>query len=144
MTLFRQLRERFHDDWCSRCTKEMEIERKQLYAMPEQLVGHYVSHTDAEYYKTHLTPVTRKADIPPGMYACGLILYRCPYCGHTAVKLTAFLPVRGEEMISEALYFEDCSLDQFLRDTALEFPEPPQPNAPDTMDGRRVIRPERF
>lgn len=143
MELFRHFRGKFHDDWCSRCTKQMEIERKQLYAMPGQLVGHYVSHSDAEYYKSHLTPVRCKADIPTGMYACGLILYRCPYCGHSAVKLSTFLPVRGVEKVEEAFYFEDCSLDSFLKETALETPEPPQAEATGTLSSRRVIRPNR-
>lgn len=140
MELFRRFREKFHDDWCSRCTKQMEIELKQLYAIPDQLVGHYVSHTDAEYYKTHLQPVRRKADIPAGMYACGLILYRCPWCGHSAVKLTTFLPVRGEEKVEEAFYFEDCSLDSFLKETALESPTSPEARSPGSLNSRRVIR----
>lgn len=144
MELFRRFREKFHDDWCSRCTKPMEIERKQLYAIPDQLVGHYVSHTDVEYYKTHLKPVRRKADIPTGMYACGLILYRCPWCGHSAVKLSTFLPVRGEEKVEEAFYFEDCSLDSFLKETALESLDPPEAKAPSTLNSRRVIRDTRM
>ena len=118
----------------------MEVERKQLYAMPEQLVGHYVSHSDPDYYKTHLTPVSRKGDIPTGMYACGLILYRCPHCGSTAVKLCAFLPVRGEEKIEECLYFDRRELDNFVRETAMEPQEPPQPRSPGELDSQQVIR----
>lgn len=118
----------------------MEIERKQLYAMPDQLVGHYVSHSDPNYYKTHLTPVSRKSDIPTGMYACGLILYRCPNCGHTAVKLSVFLPVREEEKVEECLYFDKHEMDDFVRQTTLELQEPPRPRAPGPLEGRRVIR----
>ncbi len=114
MAFFRKLREKFHDDWCSECTNEMEIIRRQLYAMPEQRVGHYVSHDEPEYYITHLVPVERKAEIPTGMYACGIIAYRCPQCGHRAVKLSAFLPVRDEEKVEQALYFEKGELDAFL------------------------------
>lgn len=118
--MFRRLRGKFHDDWCSRCTAPMDIVRKQLYAMPDQIVGHYVCHDDAEYYKTHLTAVARKADIPAGMYACGLIAYRCPNCGHRAVKVSVFLPVRDEEKPEQTLYFEQGELEGFLRESALE------------------------
>lgn len=114
MGFLRGLRHIFHDDWCSRCTSEMETIRKQLYAMPDQTVGHYVSHHDPEYYKAHLVPVKRKAEIPVGMYACGIITYRCPECGHRAVKLSIFLPVRDEEKPQEAIYFENGEMDDFL------------------------------
>lgn len=40
------------------------------------------------------------------MYACGLIAYRCPQCGHRAVKVSVFLPVRGEEKMEQTLYFD--------------------------------------
>ena len=114
MGLFRNFRQIFHDDWCSQCTAVMEVRRRQLYAMPEQTVGHYISHKEPEYYKKHLIPVEKKADIPTGMYACGIIAYRCPECGHRAVKLSIFLPVRGEEKSQEGLYFEAGELDDFL------------------------------
>ena len=35
MSLFRRMRHIFHEDWCSECLTEMEIVRKQLYAMPD-------------------------------------------------------------------------------------------------------------
>lgn len=142
--MFRKLRAKFHDDWCERCTQVMEVARKQLYAMPDQLVGHYVSHSEADYYKAHLTPVERKSDIPTGMYACGLTLYRCPNCGYTAVKVCAFLPVRDEEKIEECLYFDRGELDSFVRQTALEPAEPPQPRSPGELEGRRVIENVRY
>ena len=88
----------------------MEMTRKQLYAMPTQWVGHYVPHTDAEFYKRNLTLVKKKADIPVGMYACGLIAYRCPQCGHRTVKASIFLPVRGEEKMEPTLYFDQGEL----------------------------------
>lgn len=138
--MFRKLRAKFHDDWCGRCAKVMEIERKQLYAMPDQFVGHYVSHSDPNYYKTHLTPVGRKSDIPTGMYACGLILYRCPDCGFTAVKLCAFLPVRGEEKVEECLYFDKRELDDFVRQTSTQPQEPLQACPPGELSERRAIR----
>ena len=39
MGLFRRMRHIFHEDWCSECLAEMELTRKQLYAMPEQRVA---------------------------------------------------------------------------------------------------------
>lgn len=110
---FRKMRQIFHDDWCSRCTAEMEVIRKQLYMMP-MYVGHYVSHEEPEYYKKNLIPVSKKADIPTGRYACGAITYRCPNCGHRAVKLDIFLPVRGVEKREDARYYERGEMDDFL------------------------------
>lgn len=106
MGFFRRLRQNFHDDWCSECLSEMEVTRKQLYAMPDQRVGHYVPHEEPTYYSKGLIPVGKKAEIPTGMYACGLIAYRCPQCGHRAVKVSVFLPVRGEEKMEQNLYFD--------------------------------------
>lgn len=114
MGLFRNLREKFHDDWCSECTAEMEPIRRQLYALPTMTVGHYVCHEDPEYYKKHLVPVDKKAEIPTGMYACGITAYRCPQCGHRAVKLSVFLPVRDVEKAEQGLYFEHGEMDDFL------------------------------
>ncbi len=138
MALFRKLRERFHDDWCSACTAPMEIIRKQLYAMPEQLVGHYTAHSQPEYYMEHLLPVERKAEIPTGMYACGIIGYRCPQCGHRAVKLSVFLPVRGEEKVEQNLYFEHGELDALLWSPE-RTKQAPTPKAPDTMEAKQAI-----
>lgn len=122
----------------------MNVEHKQLYAMPDQLVGHYVSHSEPEYYKTHLVPVARKRDIPTGMYACGLTLYRCPNCGHTAVKVSVFLPVREEEKIEDGFYFQQRELDGFVRQSVLEQMEPPQRQFPGAMGEKRVIRDTRM
>lgn len=113
---FRAFRQIFHDDWCSQCTAEMEVIRKQLYMMP-QCVGYYVCHEEPEYYKNNLTPVSKKADIPMGRYACGAIAYRCPNCGHRAVKLDIFLPVRGMEKREDARYYEHGEMDDFLWQT---------------------------
>lgn len=140
MALFRKLREKFHDDWCSECTTEMEIIRKQLYAMPEQRVGHFVPHREPEYYIKHLIPVERKAEIPTGMYACGIIAYRCPQCGHRAVKLSAFLPVRDEEKVEQNLYFEHGELDPFLW-SADQAGRSPVGGAPEELGEKRVIQP---
>ena len=48
------------------------------------------------------------------MYACGIHVYRCPQCGHHAVKLTVFLPVRDQEKVEQLLYFEDGEMDDFI------------------------------
>ncbi len=117
MGLFRKLRSNFHDDWCSQCTSQMDEVRRRLYALPTASVGHYVSHTEPEFLKEHLVPVRKKADIPTGMYACGLIAYRCPQCGHRAVKASIFLPVRDMENYQDGAYFENGELDDFLWST---------------------------
>lgn len=116
MGFFRKARAVFHDEWCSQCLNEMDVVHKRLYALPMK-VGGYVSHTEPEYYKRNMTPVSKKADIPPGQYACGAIVYRCPNCGHRAVKLDIFLPVRGMEKREDARYYEKGELDDFLWQT---------------------------
>lgn len=139
MGLFRHLREKFHDDWCSECTLEMEVIRRQLYALPTMTVGHYVRHEEPEYYKKHLVPVGKKAEIPTGMYACGLTAYRCPQCGHRAVKLSVFLPVREIEKPEQALYFEQGEMDDFLWSVD-QIRESLHPKTVDSMDGQSAIR----
>lgn len=112
--MFRRLREKFHDDWCSQCTAVMEVAKKRLFALPTATVGHYTSHREAEYLIEHLVPVGKKAEIPTGMYACGLIAYRCPQCGHRAVKAEIFLPVRDQEKVEENILFEHGEVDCLL------------------------------
>lgn len=114
MGLFRKMRAAFHDDWCGKCQSEMRVANKQLYALPGVMVGHYVPHEEPEYYKNRLTKVSKKADIPTGMYACGIHTYRCPQCGHQAVKVTVFLPVRDDEKVEQVLYFDNGELDDFV------------------------------
>ena len=48
---------------------------RQLYMLP-MTVGHYCPHKDAEYYKRSLRRVARRAEIPPGIYACEGFVYR--------------------------------------------------------------------
>lgn len=139
MGFFRKLREKLHDDWCSECASEMETIRRQLYALPTMTVGHYVQHEDPEYYKKNLVPVTRKAEIPTGMYACGITAYRCPQCGHRAVKMQVFLPVRDVEKPEQGLYFEHGEMDDFL------WSSDPSGKLPGgqisgTMDGKSAVR----
>ncbi len=113
MKTLRKIRSFFHDDWCSECTDKMEVVRKQLYMLP-MTVGHYVSHQNASYYIKNLIKVEKKKDIPVGYYACGIHWYRCLKCGHQAVKLSIFLPVRDQEKQEEVFFFEKGEMDAFL------------------------------
>ena len=101
-------------DWCKDCKREMEKARGQLFALPSVSVGHYTEHTDAEFYRKNLYIVDGKADIPPGMYACGAVQYRCPECGRRVTVLDPFLPVREEEKHEGSIVFRDGELDDFL------------------------------
>lgn len=113
MGFFRKIRAVFHDDWCSKCQTKMEERKRQLYKLP-MMVGHYTSHEEADYYKKNLIKVNRKADIPIGQYACGMIVYECPECGHRPVKLSIFLPVRDQEKPEDAMYFENGEMNDFI------------------------------
>ena len=114
MGLIEKLLRKYQDDWCRDCKRAMEKARKQLFALPDMMVGHYVRHEDAGYYKKHLRTVEKKADIPTGMYACGAIQYRCPECGKRVTVMQPFLPVRGEEKHEIHVLFEHGELDDFL------------------------------
>ena len=105
---------KYQDDWCRDCKRAMEKNRKQLFALPDQSVGHYTEHKDPEYYKESLHLVDKKADIPPGMYAYGAIQYRCPECGKRVTVLDPFLPVRDEEKHEGSIVFQHGELDDFL------------------------------
>ncbi|MCM1257718.1 MAG: hypothetical protein NC307_07670 [Roseburia sp.] len=113
MGFFRKARQIFHDDWCSHCQSEMDVVGKQLYMLKDMMVGHYKTHEDAAYYKKNMVPVTSKAEIPTGVYACGMHQYRCPQCGHRAVKLTVFLPVRDMEKTEQILIFDKGEMEGF-------------------------------
>lgn len=105
---------RRRNDWCRGCRQEMERAREQLFALPSVSVGHYEEHKEAEFYRENLYLVDTKADIPPGMYACGAIQYRCPKCGKTVTVLDPFLPVRAEEKHEGTIAFRNGELDDFL------------------------------
>lgn len=111
MGLFDKLKSKLSGDWCKHCSVKMEESRRKLFAMPQMSVGHYADHEDSGYYLKNLVPVSKKADIPIGMYACGIIEYRCPQCGRTIVKACPFLPVRNEEKNEMPHIFENCELD---------------------------------
>ena len=114
MGLFYKLLVRFQDNWCKDCKCEMEKVRKQLFALPDMTASRDVDHKHPGYYKRELRIVDKKADIPPGMYACGAIQYRCPECGRRLTKLDLFLPVRDEEKHETPVLFEHGELDEFL------------------------------
>lgn len=114
MGLFRKMRSRSRKDWCTFCNVEMTLVKKQLYSMPCIRVGHYAPVEHIEFLKKQIVKVDRKAEIPTGTYACGMIQYRCPQCGHGIVELVLFLPVRDKEMVEQILYFENGELDGFL------------------------------
>ena len=114
MGLFDKLLAKYQDDWCGDCKCGMEKVRKQLFALPDMTVGHYVEHKDAGYYKRNLRMVDKKADIPSGMYACGAIQYRCPECARRVTVLDPFLPVRDEEKHEGTVVFRGGELDDFL------------------------------
>lgn len=114
MGLLDKLLARFQDNWCGDCKCEMEKVRKRLFALPDMTVGHYVECKDPAYYKRELRAVDKKEDIPPGMYACGAIQYRCPECGKRVTVMDPFLPVRGEEKHEGNVVFQNGELDEFL------------------------------
>ena len=113
MGILRKMCSIFHDDWCSKCQSQMSETGRKLYMLP-MTVGHYISHKDANYYRNNLIRVEKKADIPTATYACGAISYWCTKCGHRAVKLSIFLPVRDVEKYEDTIYFENGELDELL------------------------------
>jgi len=114
MGVFDTIKSKLRIDWCSSCHIEMDVEHKQLYALPDMTVGHYVRHENADYYKSHLIPIEKKAQLAPGVYACGLHVYRCSRCGRRVVNLTPFLPVRDQEKYEQNVAFENGELDDFI------------------------------
>ena len=48
------------------------------------------------------------------MYACGAVMYECPECGHRLVKLSIFLPVRGQEKYEDTVWFQNGEMDNFM------------------------------
>ncbi len=117
MGLFRKIKNRMREDWCSKCQDEMNLAGKQLYALPTMMVGHYIAHEDAAYYRNNLVPIRKKAEIPTGMYACGIHHYRCPLCGDHVYRLTVFLPVRDEEKLEQKLCYGYEEMGAFFEDT---------------------------
>lgn len=99
----------------------MEKGDSRLFALPRVSVGRYAERTDPEFYRENLYPVEEKGDIPPGMYACRAIQYRCAQCGGRTTRLDPFLPVRDREKREGSIVFWDGELDDFLwRDAVWE------------------------
>ena len=46
-----------------------------------------------------MTPIKSKEQIPTGLRACRLEVYRCSTCDKRQVEITDFLNVRGEEAV---------------------------------------------
>ena len=136
MGIFRKMRSVFHDDWCNLCQSEMDVLHRQLYALPDMTVDHYTSHDNPDYYRNHLIPVEKKAQIPAGVYACGLHVYRCPVCGHRRTKLTTFLPVRDQEKMEEILFFDHGELDGLVYQKDMGFAGFPDANGPEARLGK--------
>lgn len=113
MGFFRKMRGLFHDDWCPKCAKEMNLQEKQLFMLNET-VSHYVQHKDAKYFQDNLIKVNQKSDIPAGMFACGIKTYWCLSCNKKIVQLVVFLPVRDQEKYEDMVYFENGEMDAFL------------------------------
>lgn len=114
MGLVERWRRRRRADWCRKCKCEMERVDGRLFAMPGVSVGHYTERREPEYYREHLCPVEEKAEIPPGMYACGAARYRCPRCGRQLTLMDPFLPVREAEKHESLVLFSEGELDEFL------------------------------
>lgn len=114
MGLLNSFLRRNQPNWCRACKLEMEENDKQLFALPCMSVGHYVEHTDPEFYRENLYQVDQKADIPAGMYACGAIEFRCSKCGKRVTVLDLFLPVRDQEKHEGSVVFRNGELDDIL------------------------------
>lgn len=115
MGLLQKFKAALKDDWCGHCACAMDLQQKQLYALPSMTVGHYQTIEDPNYYLQNLVKVNKKAEIPVGIYACGTYLYNCPQCGKTVAKLVVFLPVRDQEQVDGAYLFENQTLIDFLK-----------------------------
>lgn len=114
MGLLNNFLRRHQPNWCRGCKREMEEAGRRLFALPSVSVGHYVEHTDPEFYEENLYIVDSKADIPPGMYACGAIQYHCAKCGRRVTVLDPFLPVRDQEKHEGDIVFWNGELDDIL------------------------------
>lgn len=113
MNIIKKIKSMFDDNICDKCGGVNDETYKQLYMLP-QTVGHYVSHKDPSYYKKNLIKVNKKADIPVGTYACGMIEFTCRECNRKCVRLVIFLPVRNQEKNEEVLYFFNGEFDDFM------------------------------
>ncbi len=118
MSIFKKAKAWLLDDWCTECVTQMNLRKKQLFCLP-MTVGHFTDYEDPHYYTTHLTKVSKKADIPVGVYACGAHLYQCPKCQKKLVKLTIFLPVRDQEQIDGIHVFDDPNIIKLIEECSI-------------------------
>lgn len=99
---------------CKICKSALEKRSETLYAMPRVYVGHYKEQTHGAWYRENLIPVESKAQIPTGVYAARVELWRCPQCGKEKAVIRPFLPVRGNEMAELPVTLEYLELSAFL------------------------------
>ncbi len=112
--LIRSIKAPFRDDWCKKCGRSMNHPHQRLFAITDMRVGHYESHTEIDYYRGALWPVTSRSEIPAGVYACRAEEFHCPRCGRRKVKLTIFLPVRHHDKPEEIITFDNGKALDFL------------------------------
>lgn len=74
-----------------------------LFLLPIHFGETYEDSED--YLLHHMRPIYGKEQIPTGMRACWLEVYRCERCDKRQVKITDFLDVRGEENIKGSYVF---------------------------------------
>lgn len=58
-----------------------------------------------EFLRRNMKPINSKEQIPTGMRACWLDVYRCRRCDKRQVQITDFLDVRGEENVKKCYNF---------------------------------------
>lgn len=114
MGIIKKFKAYFNDKACPECYEDMDIEKRQLFMFPA-MVGHYQHYDSPEYYLSNMVPVSQKADIPTGVYACGAIKYVCPKCGKKVVKLSVFLPVRDQEKYEDTIFFFNGEVDDLFK-----------------------------
>lgn len=114
MGFFQKAKAWLLDDHCTGCAVPMDTVKKQLYMLPNLIVGHYVAYDDPHFYESHMVQVNKKADIPTGFYACYAYVYQCPKCHKQVVKLKIFLPVRDQEQLEDTYLYEEPSLIKFV------------------------------
>lgn len=90
---------------CIHCkgTAEKEAGASYLFLIPVHFGEVY--ENPEEYLLTHMAPIEGKEQIPTGMRACRLEVYRCSACDRRQVEITDFLNVRGEESVKGSYEF---------------------------------------
>ncbi len=99
---------------CKVCKAILEKREERLYAMPGVYVGHYKEHPHGAWYRDNLVPIDSKAQIPTGIYAARVELFKCPRCGKEKAVVHPFLSVRDSEVTEFPVTLEYLELDAFL------------------------------